>query len=251
MKKIVISICSVVLTSSFISSVSASAETFSQPKDMLDAQASVNVTVSGTGGAEIVITKNTLEGSGAEALEYYDKKVQNGSYTFLLDGCEYDISTKSYTSSYTIKIRSIADNKSEYVAENIVIPDSGYETSVRFTTYNYSVDLSESSERDISSQVSETDTNGEKKTDAVISIKYKKYSLGDVNNDSAIDSKDAVEILQDYASFIINGKYSLDMDSADVNQDGSIDSKDAVNVLIYFASSIINKDIVSIEEFFK
>ncbi len=63
-------------------------------------------------------------------------------------------------------------------------------------------------------------------------------SLGDVNDDNAIDSKDAVIVLKDYASFLTSGKYSLDMDKADINGDGKIDSKDAVLILKYYAENL-------------
>lgn len=63
-------------------------------------------------------------------------------------------------------------------------------------------------------------------------------SLGDVNNDGEVDSKDAVNVLKDYASFLTSNKYSLDMDKADINGDGKIDSKDAVLILKYYAEKL-------------
>ncbi len=64
------------------------------------------------------------------------------------------------------------------------------------------------------------------------------YSLGDVNNDSQINSKDASEILSEYASLSTGGKASFDEEKrlrADVTLDKSIDSKDASLILAYYA----------------
>lgn len=70
-------------------------------------------------------------------------------------------------------------------------------------------------------------------------------SLGDVNGDGKVDSKDAVVILQYFAESIVNKNnitVKADEKAADLNADGSIDSKDAVLVLQYFAESIVKGD---------
>ena len=63
-------------------------------------------------------------------------------------------------------------------------------------------------------------------------------SLGDVNNDSKVDAKDASLILVEYASLSTDGKSVLSdevKNAADVNKDGKVDSKDASSVLQYYA----------------
>ena len=60
--------------------------------------------------------------------------------------------------------------------------------------------------------------------------------LGDVNGDGAVDTADAVLVLQ-YAAKLI-GKDSLDVSAADVNGDGAIDTADAVLILQYAAKLI-------------
>lgn len=51
-------------------------------------------------------------------------------------------------------------------------------------------------------------------------------SLGDVNSDNKIDSKDAVEVLKAYAEIIL-GK-TVNINNADVNKDEKVDSKDVL-----------------------
>ena len=63
-------------------------------------------------------------------------------------------------------------------------------------------------------------------------------SLGDVNNDDAVDSKDAVIVLKDYAEKLATGKTTVDASIGDVNGDGAIDSKDAVLILKYYAEKL-------------
>ncbi|MCI5910331.1 MAG: GDSL-type esterase/lipase family protein, partial [Oscillospiraceae bacterium] len=76
-------------------------------------------------------------------------------------------------------------------------------------------------------------------------------SLGDVNNDGAVDSKDAVIVLKDYASFLTSNKYSLDIDKADINGDGKIDSKDAVLILKYYAEKLASGSSISMADYVK
>ena len=63
-------------------------------------------------------------------------------------------------------------------------------------------------------------------------------SLGDVNGDSKVDSKDAVLILKSYAEELASGKKTVSADFGDVNSDGKVDSKDAVWVLKYYAETL-------------
>lgn len=63
---------------------------------------------------------------------------------------------------------------------------------------------------------------------------------GDVNYDGSIDSKDAVKILIDYASYLIGNPYTIPFSVGDTNSDGKIDSNDAVIILRYYAHSLIS-----------
>lgn len=70
----------------------------------------------------------------------------------------------------------------------------------------------------------------------VASLEYgekPKYTLGDVNDDGAIDTLDALWILQCYAKMRELGK-----DVADVDHNNKIDTADALRVLQYYAELI-------------
>lgn len=63
-------------------------------------------------------------------------------------------------------------------------------------------------------------------------------SLGDLNGDKNIDSKDAVIVLKSYAEILVNGNTTNDISAGDVNEDGNVDSKDAVLILKYYAATL-------------
>ena len=70
----------------------------------------------------------------------------------------------------------------------------------------------------------------------VASLEYgekPKYTLGDVNDDGAIDTLDALWILQCYAKM-----RELSKDVADVDHNNKIDTADALHVLQYYAELI-------------
>ena len=64
--------------------------------------------------------------------------------------------------------------------------------------------------------------------------------LGDVNEDSTIDSIDATAILVEYANTSTGNKptfTSSQVIAADVNKDGFVNSTDASKILAYYAES--------------
>lgn len=62
-------------------------------------------------------------------------------------------------------------------------------------------------------------------------------TVGDVNNDGKIDSKDAVIVLKSYAESLVNSNAPTSL-SGDVNGDDKVDSKDAVIILKYYAATL-------------
>ena len=74
-------------------------------------------------------------------------------------------------------------------------------------------------------------------------------SLGDLNSDSKIDSKDAVIVLKSYAEKLAGNPTKDDTSAGDVNGDGEVDSKDAVIILRYYASVIAGVFTGNISEF--
>ncbi len=73
---------------------------------------------------------------------------------------------------------------------------------------------------------------------SIVPMSASAATLGDVNGDGSVDSKDAVQVLVDYANSIVSGKSSLDLAIADTNKDSKVDSKDAVQILVYYANYI-------------
>ncbi|MCI5910299.1 MAG: dockerin type I domain-containing protein, partial [Oscillospiraceae bacterium] len=71
-----------------------------------------------------------------------------------------------------------------------------------------------------------------------------KTKLGDINDDGAIDSKDAVLVLKYYAESLTgNTTTSIPLEKGDVNGDGKIDSKDAVKILKYYAQTMVGLNV--------
>lgn len=70
-------------------------------------------------------------------------------------------------------------------------------------------------------------------TDVNVAAVKLNYTLGNVNGDNNIDSRDALAVLQ-YALNKNNEKFALKVpQAADVNVDGQIDSRDALRILQY------------------
>lgn len=78
-------------------------------------------------------------------------------------------------------------------------------------------------------------------------INYSTSQIGDVNNDGAVDSKDAVRILVYYANTLAGKEDTIDSTASDLNFDGSCDSNDAVLVLRFYAENLIDSSITVID----
>lgn len=93
------------------------------------------------------------------------------------------------------------------------------------------------------SSPSSLDLNGIKSSDSETLVLLEEYilkrlSLGDINNDSAVDAKDASNMLSVYALASTGKDADLTDEqktSADINYDGHIDAKDASQVLVYYS----------------
>ena len=74
-------------------------------------------------------------------------------------------------------------------------------------------------------------------TTTITTTATKTISLGDINGDGKIDSKDAVLVLKSYAESLVNSNATVDL-AGDVNGDKKVDSKDAVLILKYYAATL-------------
>ena len=71
-------------------------------------------------------------------------------------------------------------------------------------------------------------------------------SLGDVNGDKQIDSKDAVAVLKYYAASLTSEEskvenYQWIAEYGDYNKDGAVDAKDAVAIICEYAALIMGE----------
>ncbi len=82
---------------------------------------------------------------------------------------------------------------------------------------------------------SKTEGNTTKPTNT--STTTKNISVGDINSDGKIDSKDAVLVLKSYAESLVNSNATVNL-AGDVNKDGKVDSKDAVIILKYYVATL-------------
>jgi hypothetical protein len=80
-----------------------------------------------------------------------------------------------------------------------------------------------------------------KKTTEETTTPVIKIVLGDLNNDGAINSIDAVLVLKDYAGTLVGKVSTISISSGDANGDGKINSVDAVIILKYYAGKLVNK----------
>ena len=77
-------------------------------------------------------------------------------------------------------------------------------------------------------------------------------NYGDVNSDNSVDSKDAVQILIDYAKRLADLPSDFNEDqreAADVNCDGEVNSTDAVIVLRYYSNQMVGSFSGTVKEF--
>lgn len=80
-------------------------------------------------------------------------------------------------------------------------------------------------------------------------------SLGDIDNDNAVDSSDSSLVLGEYASLQASGKTTFtaaQSKAADINNDGAIDADDASMILKYYTyQSTTSGTVLDIEEWLK
>ena len=168
-------------------------------------------------------TKDTVD--GAEYTDYYANAVK------------FDVKAENLTKDQQyllLVLKGGADGSAPGVptADNIAYIDqmAATETGVSFTAYpkeltkgKYYVYLVGGGTAFAQSQVA--------------SFEYdKKYTLGDVNEDGEIDSRDALRTLRGAAGIITMTPNQAK--AADVNKDNEIDSRDALRILRYVANLI-------------
>lgn len=166
--------------------------------------------------------------------EYYNTTLNGGmTYSLAIEGRD---TTEDDYRNYTVSV-SLTGGKynmtSDVYSDKFNILDKNDNPdSYRIIKYNFTVD-------DKISKESFTVTKNEENEKEIV-VHLNSVMLGDVNEDSTIDSIDATAILVEYANTSTGNKptfTSSQIIAADVNKDGFVNSTDASKILAYYAES--------------
>ena len=163
---------------------------------------------------------------------YYDATLSGGKeYYFDIEG--RDITVSDYR-VYKIKVTlkgGMYGMTADVYTDTFNIPD-GNDNPDSFRTLSYTFVVDDAESETTWNVVSD---NG---IDKEIAVHLNSLMLGDVNQDSSVDSSDASLVLSEYATLSTGGQSSLNdkqKKAADVNKDGFIDSSDSSKILSYYA----------------
>lgn len=166
--------------------------------------------------------------------EYYNTTLNGGmTYSLAIEGRD---TTEDDYRNYTVSV-SLTGGKynmtSDVYSDKFNILDKNDNPdSYRIIKYNFTVD-------DKISKESFTVTKNEENEKEIV-VHLNSVMLGDVNEDSTIDSIDATAILVEYANTSTGNKPTFTSNqiiAADVNKDGFVNSTDASKILAYYAES--------------
>ena len=167
--------------------------------------------------------------------EYYNTTLNGGmTYSLAIEGRD---TTEDDYRNYTVSV-SLTGGKynmtSDVYSDKFNILDKNDNPdSYRIIKYNFTVDDK------ISKESFTVTKNEENEKDIVVHLNS--VMLGDVNEDSTIDSIDATAILVEYANTSTGNKPTFTSSqsiAADVNKDGFVNSTDASKILAYYAESV-------------
>jgi hypothetical protein len=237
--------CAVLLSSSQVTAFAAEKSLYT----LEDKNGVINLTINGDRKEKVVIEKYS---DSYGTVTCYSGEYTKGTYEFILSSNEYNVKNKSYDSYYTLKVTDTSDKKSVYTSKKITVRDTGFETDITKSEFDFTLNFSEDkTNRSINTTSEKTATvNGVYTYTTSADIVCRKIMLGDVNGDEKINSADAVEVLRAYANAILGNSTDIDKEAADTDDNGEVNSSDAVRILIYYANSLINSKIGTLEEFF-
>ena len=153
-----------------------------------------------------------------------------------------EIKTDKIKVGEKIKVEVNSNNvKFESSNEDVaIVSKTGVITPISAGTAVITVTNTNGDKKEIKITVDNIPTPTTPKDNGTISKPETKTQLGDVNDDGAIDSKDAVLVLKYYAESLTGSTTtSISTEKGDVNGDGKIDSKDAVKILKYYAQTMV------------
>lgn len=167
-----------------------------------------------------------------DAHQYYNTTLLGGNnYYFDIEGRDISVSDYRVYKINVILKGGMYNMTADVYTDTFNIPDGNDNPdSFRTLSYTFSIDDAES---DKSWNVISDDG-----TDKKIAVHLNSLMLGDVNQDSSVDSSDASLVLSEYAALSTGGQSSLSdkqKKAADVNKDGFINSSDSSKILSYYA----------------
>ena len=136
-------------------------------------------------------------------------------------------------------IISVINSDGDSVQIKIEVKDSSLETTAIKTTEKITDATTTTTNKLTTEKTTSVTTTIVNPTTIVTTKPIIKISVGDVNGDGVIDSKDAVFVLKSYAETLAGNVATVSIEKGDVNGDDKIDSKDAVKILKYYASTMV------------
>ncbi len=166
--------------------------------------------------------------------KYYNTTLNGGmTYSLAIEGRDTTADDyRNYTVSVSLTGGKYNMTSDVYSDKFNILDKNDNPDSYRIIKYNFTVDDK------ISKESFTVTKNEEKEKDIVVHLNS--VMLGDVNEDSTIDSIDATAILVEYANTSTGNKptfTSSQVIAADVNKDGFVNSTDASKILAYYAES--------------
>ena len=166
--------------------------------------------------------------------EYYNTTLNGGmTYSLAIEGRDTTVDDyRNYTVSVSLTGGKYNMTSDVYSDKFNILDKNDNPDSYRIIKYNFTVDDK------ISKESFTVTKNEENEKDIVVHLNS--VMLGDVNEDSTIDSIDATAILVEYANTSTGNNptfTSSQVIAADVNKDGFVNSTDASKILAYYAES--------------
>ena len=234
-----------------ISNITTTSTTTTLPVTTMETNTSI---IKGTTSTEVTklsttITTTTTEPLKAEIdsieIEVGEKTtIKTNQDNLIFKTSNSDVATVSKMGIITpisagTAIISVINSDGDSVQIKIEIKDPSLETTTIKTTEKITVATTTTTNKLTTEKTTSVTTTIVNPTTIVTTKPIIKISVGDVNDDGVIDSKDAVFVLKSYAETLAGNVATVSIEKGDVNGDGKIDSKDAVKILKYYASTMV------------
>lgn len=163
------------------------------------------------------------------------------SYEFGEYAYTSQLSEHTYSSSYTVTLSVPKTEENVYKESSVVILDTHEEAHITGGThYTYDISFSEEMNEPYALLDSSAEINAENSTANArrsICLLWKPYTLGDIDNNDAINMEDAFGILTYYAHLAAGSTPpdNIRPEAADVDKDGAVTMDDAFLVLQYYS----------------